>query len=309
MSLFGFGNKKKKSSDKIYQAKLHQLEVLGYKDKDKNLKLLKLHKGDVNLVIKDIGYIIPKPVKKYFKKKSIQKIPFLCPPKYHYVYYKSLLYSTTSMYSQFDFLSSIILDFCCGELDFSKQFFQSNTWNNIKAILNDTETPCFSLTTSCTDSYHTFSVDSSTSLDINECYNIISKMSPEELDDNFEKNYFEAIWYWNSEGSMMNAGDYGEFRSQHTFYGVLNPQIFQTKTSGNKIIMKISTIKDTDDYDIDGTYKLNFFFSDNVEHFWSKINWKYYHPDQVKQFDPNIYEHSDIMQRKYAPWIQNAQNR
>eukprot|EP01084_Bolivina_argentea_P219448 372196_1 len=54
MSWFGFGDKKKTPKpEESYKIKLDQLEKLGYKNRDKNLQLLKLYSGDVNHVIQD----------------------------------------------------------------------------------------------------------------------------------------------------------------------------------------------------------------------------------------------------------------
>mmetsp|Transcript_57182 Transcript_57182/g.95003 ORF Transcript_57182/g.95003 Transcript_57182/m.95003 type:complete len:634 (+) Transcript_57182:31-1932(+) len=56
MSWFSFGKKAEKKPEEEYKEQLSQLEKIGYKDRVKNLALLKLHNGDANHVIQ--AYVI-----------------------------------------------------------------------------------------------------------------------------------------------------------------------------------------------------------------------------------------------------------
>eukprot|EP01083_Nonionella_stella_P136221 414366_1 len=298
------------------------------------------------------------------------QIPFICPPKYHYEYYSKLL-SSSFICQKYEFLLDIILNFCVGELDFSNEFFESDVWNKIQYALNDRKLPSFGLTKSnnskgkCKFHIHLCGTRSNyttikkehmmnpqelqkNSMDLNECYDIVSTLSPtipveaeinidwnkpqfqkyqkmrkmgveinaitnkmkmdgcevtdivnpnsskkpqssQAFFDIMKKEYFESIWLWITDGTIMNGGDYGEFEKYYWMCGTLNPKRFIARNTGKKIYIKIWVSHYTDDSDHFGEYNLSFYFSDALDLFWNDAisNWERFRSYRIKQFDPN----------------------
>ena len=295
-------------------------------------------------------------------------IPFLCPPKYQFSYYHHLFASTVIMI-KYDFMLNIVLEFVCGDLDFSVEFFQSSVWSKMKKVLDDRYEPFFNLVNPVKNvpqklnnsaeiylaKMHQYTKQqlvhmnnaehiAPNTLTKDECKDIISQFSPKEYipsynkinwdnptiqkynkmkkmgvelnaiinrmkldgisgDDinlevtntkidfwkEFKSNYFESIWMFITDGTMMNGFDYGEYESYYWFCGVLNSQIFRAKKSGKKIYLKVFVSCYTDDYNTNGDWGLRFSFSDSLEIFWLDImsNWEYFKSYTIKQFNPN----------------------
>eukprot|EP01083_Nonionella_stella_P243542 848524_1 len=108
--------------------------------------------------------------------------------------------------------------------------------------------------------------------------------------DIMKKEYFESIWLWITDGTIMNCGDYGEFESYYWVCGTLNPKRFRARNTGKKIYLKIWVSHYTDDSDHFGEYNLSFYFSDALDLFWNDAisNWQRFRSYQIKQFDPNL---------------------
>eukprot|EP01084_Bolivina_argentea_P088932 160571_1 len=243
------------------------------------------------------------------KRDFTKQIPFICPPKYHYDYYKTLLLSATSICKTYEFLVDILLDFCIGELDFSEEFFASNVWKTIQNVLDDTKLPHFYLTAKkmnpkynvklsqydMKQSHHmlNFKTTPKNTLKRSECHEIISKFSPKtsfnSFYDTFKKEYFESIWLWNTGGTQGEYGD-GDYSSYYSFCGTLNHRKFKGKNSDRKIYVKVEIQHYTDGYNPTGHYNLLFYFSDSLEIFWtdSVSDWQWFRSSQMKQFDPNV---------------------
>merc|ERR1711879_58369 len=102
----------------------------------------------------------------------------------------------------------------------------------------------------------------------------------------FEREHFESIWYYLSDGYAMNGGDYGEHERKWWFVGVLNPKKI-TAESGKKIYCKVE-LKCYSEDRVPDDYSLSFMFTDSNETFWMKVmNTEYLMSNfgyQMKQF-------------------------
>eukprot|EP01084_Bolivina_argentea_P266865 452812_1 len=299
---------------------------------------------------------------RYTKRTMKDIIPFLCPPKYQFKYYQPLLESSKIM-TQYSFMLHIILQFVCGDLDFSVEFYKSVVWKEIHKVFDDNFRPLFNLnnsnnnmpsqkpkiTLSSITQYNkdklTHMIDQQNmqpnTMTENECKEIISQFSPnqqmfsydinwndirlekynkmrkigvelsaivnkmksdgvkginfeplnkqKEFWKDFKDNYFESIWMFVNDGTMMNGFDYGEYESYYWFCGVLNHKKFKAKQSGNKIYVKIFVSHYTDDYNKQGDWGLTFNFSDSLELFWLNAlgSWQHFKPYTIRLFDPN----------------------
>ena len=162
--------------------------------------------------------------------------PFIRPRKCHEEYYHPLLLASERIQNQCQFLVPLLLEFVCGELDFSTEFFQSTHWKRVKSALDDNTIPFFNLTTTNDEArieVRTSSKDikEDNTMTIEECKAIVSEFSPKctEKDTSifwkdFETEYFESIWFYLNDGTVMNGGDYGEYESYWRVVGILNPE-------------------------------------------------------------------------------------
>merc|ERR1712150_82114 len=165
-----------------------------------------------------------------------------------------------------EFIVPLLLEYVCGELDHSMDFFQSTTWTTgserariYLANAMDAKEKNAMTTEEAQSVMQTFSPP------ISDDENIDSS----DFWDRFEKEHFESIWYYLSEHINLDYDYYGEFQESWWFVGVLNSKKIKA-ASGKKIYCKVHLKCHSVDL-VPQDYKLLFEFSDSNETFWMKV--------------------------------------
>ena len=242
--------------------------------------------------------------RKRYRKFKDEKIPILCPTKYHIEYYKPLLQS--SVLSKYPaFMITSILDYVSGELDQTeeKKFYESPLANQLKFVLDrsvsDWTMPAFDLDNLTEDKFKQHLDDKNlyssvtkdglsirvcqsdiidkNTMTLKECIDIVKDFEYDAEKEAKDRN-FESIWYWEFYEHDRWEGGY----SYYQLIGQLNSNKYKKKIY---LEIYITAESNMNALAMPMNYTLTFKFSDSVEVFWCDgIEWKKFDKFQIEQF-------------------------
>lgn len=212
------------------------------------------------------------------------------PAQYHRQYYRSLLFASDFINYECSWVVDSLLEFVCGELDFSEEFFRTDIWKTMKQALHDTPR----------DYLHTLVRNESSIMSMQECHDIAKVFKPSDIDTGdfwkvFEEEYFESIWLYFMHESAdpkidESSGLYEdmEFKKHWWFCGTMNPDKFG-KLYGNlnRIYVKVLISEIESESELTDKWTVIFVIGDSIDQFWmNAIDWNSLPTSTIKKFHP-----------------------